>query len=86
MSELSPPAVMTVDEAAAYLRIPRSTLYDAIRAGQVPFLRIGRRYRISRVALAASLGEPAEPAGGRPAEEQAPRPDADDQGGSSHAG
>ncbi len=55
MSKESPTnvsAVLTVDEAAALLRVNRKTLYEAIRLNQVPgVLRIGRSIRLSRPAL-----------------------------------
>ncbi|MGE0551285.1 MAG: helix-turn-helix domain-containing protein [Kofleriaceae bacterium] len=43
--------VMTVAEAAEFLRIGRNQLYDAIGAGHVPHIRIGRTIRLSRAAL-----------------------------------
>lgn len=46
------PAILTVDEAAAFLRIGRSSAYSAIAAGQLPAIRIGRKLRVSRDALA----------------------------------
>ena len=46
------PDVLTVDEAAAILRVNRKTLYEAVRLGTVPgVVRIGRNIRISRSAL-----------------------------------
>ena len=46
------PAVLTVDEAARFLRINRKTLYEAVRAGEVPgVVRVGRSIRIGRDAL-----------------------------------
>ncbi|WP_338867959.1 helix-turn-helix domain-containing protein [Myxococcus stipitatus] len=43
---------LTVEEAAALLRVNRKTLYEAIRLGQVPgVMRLGRVLRIRRVAL-----------------------------------
>lgn len=45
-------AVLTVDELAAYLRLDRKAVYDAIHRGEIPGVqRIGRCYRISRVAI-----------------------------------
>lgn len=41
----------TVPEAAALLGISRNTTYEAIRTGQIPAIRIGRRLVISRVQL-----------------------------------
>jgi excisionase family DNA binding protein len=66
--ELQPPAedpapidelsgdVMTVDEAAVFLRIGRNALYDAIGRGDVPHRRIGKTIRLSRFALVRWLG------------------------------
>ncbi len=46
------PQVLTVDEAARLLRVNRKTLYDAVRAGEVPgVVRLGRSIRIGRDAL-----------------------------------
>lgn len=46
------PPVLTVDEAARLLRVNRKTLYDAVRAGEVPgVVRLGRSIRIGRDAL-----------------------------------
>lgn len=61
------PAVLTVEEAAAVLRLGRTTAYAAIRTGEIPSVRIRRRVLVPRRALLALLGEPAhndhEPAG-----------------------
>jgi excisionase family DNA binding protein len=44
--------VLTVDEAAALLRVNRKTLYEAVRLGSIPgVIRIGRNIRISRSTL-----------------------------------
>jgi excisionase family DNA binding protein len=44
--------VLTVDEAAAFLRVNRKTLYEAIRLGHVPgVIRLGRVIRIGQTAL-----------------------------------
>lgn len=45
------PDVLTVEQAAAFLQVGRSTLYDAIGRGDVPYQRIGRHIRLSRDAL-----------------------------------
>ena len=45
-------AVLTIDEAARLLRVNRKTLYDAVKADQVPgVVRLGRAIRIGRAAL-----------------------------------
>jgi excisionase family DNA binding protein len=48
--------VMTVEEAAVFLRIGRNALYDAIGRGDVPHRRIGKTIRLSRAALVQWLG------------------------------
>jgi excisionase family DNA binding protein len=57
------PAVMTVPEAAAYLGIGRTAAYEAIRRGQLPALRIGRKLRVSRTAVERALLEGGRGAG-----------------------
>ena len=36
------PAVLTVEETAAVLRIGRSSAYDGVRRGDIPSIRVGR--------------------------------------------
>jgi excisionase family DNA binding protein len=43
--------LMTVMEAVAFLRISRSWLYQAMDAGHLPFVRLGRTRRIPRRAI-----------------------------------
>ena len=43
--------ILTVAEAAAFLRIGRNQLYDAIGRGEVPHRRVGKSIRLSRTAL-----------------------------------
>lgn len=45
------PEWLTPEEAAALLRVNRNTLYKAIHQGEIPHVRLGRTYRISRYAL-----------------------------------
>lgn len=47
----------TVDEAARLLGIGRATAYEAVRRGELPSLRLGRRIVIPRAALDALVGE-----------------------------
>lgn len=60
-----PSPVLTVNEAAAYLRISRSLAFTAVRDGTLPSLRIGRRILVPRRQLEALLdGQPdAHPTG-----------------------
>ncbi len=53
----TPPAVLTVDELAALLRLNRKTVYDALARAEIPGARrIGGSYRILREAVIAWLG------------------------------
>ena len=43
--------VMTAEEAAAYLRIARATLYRLTAKGEIPAAKVGRVWRFSRPLL-----------------------------------
>ena len=47
--------VMTIDQLAAYLQIPKSTLYKLVQDGKVPGKKIGRQWRFHREAVDAWL-------------------------------
>lgn len=47
---------LTVDEAAALLRISRCSAYEAVRRGEIPSVRMGRRVLIPTARLLALLG------------------------------
>ena len=54
------PGLLTVDEAAEYLRVSRWTVYNLIRSNQLRTVRIGRRRLVTLAALVEcveSLGE-----------------------------
>ena len=42
---------LTLDEAAAFLRVSPSTIRNLCRAGKLPFFKIGARYRFSKETL-----------------------------------
>lgn len=46
-----PPEFLTVDEVADLLRCDRKAVYEAVRHGQIPCLRIGRLVRVRRTDL-----------------------------------
>jgi excisionase family DNA binding protein len=48
---LKEPDILTVEEAAEYLRIKRSTVYKWVRQGKIPFHRVGASIRFSRRIL-----------------------------------
>lgn len=49
------PATMTVDEAARLLGVGRNLAYQAVREGQLPAIRLGKRIVIPRAAVLAML-------------------------------
>jgi excisionase family DNA binding protein len=59
-------SLLTVEEAAAVLRIGRNMCYELIRQGQIPHVRLGRLIRVPRFGLeswiAQQSGLPAEAA------------------------
>lgn len=48
--------VLTLEEAADFLRICRQTLRAYVVAGRIPCRKVGRRYLFSRLALLEWLG------------------------------
>jgi excisionase family DNA binding protein len=51
MSICFPDEILTSTEAAALMRVHRSTLLRECKAGRVPYRRLGRRFLFSRQAL-----------------------------------
>jgi len=49
--ENKPQPVMTVEEVAEYLRIPRSSVYKLAQEGRIPCQKAGRRWRFHRQAI-----------------------------------
>ena len=47
----------SVSEAAEKLGVSRNLAYEAIKAGQIPHVRIGRRILVPEAALERMLGE-----------------------------
>ena len=50
------PLTLTVEETAGVLRIGRSAAYAAVRAGDIPSIKVGRSLRIPRFQLERMLG------------------------------
>lgn len=57
-------AIMTVEEAARFLRISRPSAYQAVKKGDIPIIRIGRRILVPVAALEKML-ENAVPIGSK---------------------
>jgi excisionase family DNA binding protein len=51
------PEVLTIEEAASLVRIPRNAAYEAVRAGLLPAANFGqRRIRVSKSVLKQVFG------------------------------
>ncbi|OIP92897.1 MAG: DNA-binding protein [Syntrophobacterales bacterium CG_4_8_14_3_um_filter_58_8] len=50
-------SVLTIQELAAYLKIPKSTLYKLVREGKIPAQKIGRHWRFRKEAIDRWLEE-----------------------------
>lgn len=49
------PDVMQVEDVMDFLQIGRNTMYQMLRSGQFPSIRIGRQYRIPKKLLMSFL-------------------------------
>jgi len=52
-------ATVSVEEAGRFLGVGRSAAYEAVRRGEIPHLRIGRRLLVPVPRLMALLGHKA---------------------------
>ena len=52
--------VLSIEELAAYLRIPRSTIYKLVRVGRIPAKKVGRQWRFNKAAIDRWLGQTKE--------------------------
>jgi excisionase family DNA binding protein len=46
---------LKIEEAAKVLGISRNTAYDAVKSGQLPTVKIGRRFLVPKAALERML-------------------------------
>jgi excisionase family DNA binding protein len=51
------PDVLRVDHVAQIMDVSKDTIYDAIRAGEIPAIRLGRKIRVAKAALERLLAE-----------------------------
>jgi len=58
ISENSTSLVLTVEEARKLLRLSRGLMYEAVRSGQIPSIRVGRRILIPCAGLQRLLENP----------------------------
>lgn len=49
--------VLTIDELAAYLKIPTSTIYKLVREGKIPSQKVGRHWRFRKASINRWLDE-----------------------------
>lgn len=56
-SETVEPVAFNVPDAAKYLGISRSLAYELVRSGELPALRLAKRWLIPRAALDAMLAD-----------------------------
>lgn len=45
--------MLTVNETAEFLRVPRSTVYKLAQAGKIPAQKVGRHWRFHRPTIVA---------------------------------
>lgn len=49
--------IMTLDELAYYLKLPKSTIYKLVHQGRIPAHKIGRQWRFKRTIIDCWLGQ-----------------------------
>ncbi len=49
--------VLTIEELAGYLKVPKSTLYKLVREGAVPCQKVGKHWRFHKEAIDEWLRE-----------------------------
>ena len=54
---MMPNEVMTIAEAASFLRVSKNTVYEYVRRGIIPARKIGRVWRLRRAVLEDWLSE-----------------------------
>lgn len=52
--------VLTIEDLASYLKIPKSTLYKLVREGKIPSQKVGRHWRFHKEAIDHWLNEKRE--------------------------
>ena len=52
---------LSVEEAAKVLGIGRNLCYERVKTGEIPVIKIGRRFLVPRMALEKLLADPPTP-------------------------
>jgi excisionase family DNA binding protein len=60
------PELITIEEAAEYLRLSRNTVYGLCRRGVLPAIKLGRKWRVRRSDLEALFREGTDRVSARP--------------------
>ena len=59
--------ILTLDEVAEYLKIPRKTVYNMTRSGELPAFKAGKHWRVPRAELGAWIARKLPANGGESA-------------------
>ena len=51
MSTQSDDQILTLEELASYLKIPKSTLYKLVQEGRIPGQKLGKQWRFANRAI-----------------------------------
>ncbi len=46
-----PDSIMTIEDVAVYLKIPKSTVYILAQEGKIPCQKVGRRWRFRKPTI-----------------------------------
>jgi excisionase family DNA binding protein len=55
---IGPDDIFSIDQAAGYLKVPKSTLYTLVREGRIPSHKVGRHWRFRKAAIDRWLDQP----------------------------
>ena len=52
-----PDSIMTIEEVAVYLKIPKSTVYILAKEGKIPCQKVGRQWRFHKEMIDSWIKE-----------------------------
>jgi excisionase family DNA binding protein len=61
MMAKDPDSIMTIEEVATYLKIPKSTAYILAQEGKIPCQKVGRQWRFRKETIDMWLDEQRRP-------------------------
>lgn len=56
----SPDDMLTVADVCVMLRVGRTSVYEIVKRGSLPFVRVGNLYRFKRAAVEAFIADGGE--------------------------